>query len=151
MKRQLGFTLIELLVAATIIALLTTIGLVSFQITNTKARDGKRKADLEQVRAALELYKSDDSAGAGRYPNSNTFSAMEGTLQSSNYLSAPVPSDPKNDQTQGLVYVYTVNNTQTSYCLCAKLEQNSAGNTAAENCSAIGTNGTGQYYCLANP
>ncbi|MBI4067477.1 type II secretion system protein [Candidatus Gottesmanbacteria bacterium] len=53
-----GFTLIEILVAATIISLLSTIGFISYQATGRIARDAKRKADLQQIRSALEVYKS---------------------------------------------------------------------------------------------
>ena len=65
-KSILGFTMIELLVAATILSILAAIGLVSFNSANVRARDGKRKADLEQARSALELYRSD----VGYYPKS---------------------------------------------------------------------------------
>ncbi|MBI4067476.1 type II secretion system protein [Candidatus Gottesmanbacteria bacterium] len=63
-KSASGFTLIEILVAASIIALLSTIGFVSYQAAGRNARDAKRKADLEQIRSALELYKADN----GTYP-----------------------------------------------------------------------------------
>jgi prepilin-type N-terminal cleavage/methylation domain-containing protein len=45
-----GFTMIELLVVTTIIIVLSTIGLISFRQTGMNARNGKRKADLENIR-----------------------------------------------------------------------------------------------------
>ena len=63
-KRKNGFTLIELLVVATIIVVLSAIGLVSFTNAGKSARNSKRKSDLETVRQALVLYKSD----TGAYP-----------------------------------------------------------------------------------
>ncbi|MCL4208570.1 hypothetical protein KJZ63_02975, partial [Patescibacteria group bacterium] len=54
-----GFTMIELLVVTTIIIILTSIGLVSYTSANRSARNGKRKADMEMVRQALVLYRTD--------------------------------------------------------------------------------------------
>src|SRR3972149_1590727 len=48
--RQLGFTLIEILVVATIIIVLSTIGMASYQQAGVRARNGKRRADMETVR-----------------------------------------------------------------------------------------------------
>lgn len=63
-RKKNGFTLIELLVVATIIVVLSAIGLVSFTNAGKSARNSKRKSDLETVRQALVLYKSD----TGAYP-----------------------------------------------------------------------------------
>lgn len=142
-----GFTLIELLVAATIIAILTTIGVVSFTTTNQRARNGKRKADMEQTRAALELYKSDDSAGAGKYPAGSSYSNMTGTLKTAKYLSDPLPQDPKN--AAPYVYYYSAPVAQTSFCVCANLEGVNQGNSTDTTCGSIG--GAGPFYCLVNP
>lgn len=147
--RSKGFTLIELLVAATIIAVLTTIGIVSFTSTNQRARNGKRKADMEQTRAALELYKSDDSAGAGMYPEGSSYTFMANTLKTARYLSDPLPQDPKN--TAPYEYFYSAPAAQTSYCICATLEGTDQGNSPDQTCSSIGSTGTGTYYCLVNP
>lgn len=146
---QRGFTLIELLVAATIIAILTTIGIVSFTTTNQRARNGKRKADMEQVRAALELYRSDDSAGAGLYPAGSNFSTTTNTLKTAKYLSDPLPTDPKN--VSPYVYAYSAPAARTSYCICADLEGTTQGNSPDTTCNSIGSMGTGIYYCLVNP
>lgn len=146
-RKSHGFTLIELLVAATIIAVLTTIGVVSFTTTNQRARNGKRKADMEQVRAALELYKSDDSAGAGLYPAGSSFTNMTNTLKTAKYLSDPLPNDPKN--VSPYVYYYSAPVAQTTFCICAALEGTNQGNSADTTCASIGPAGT--YYCLVNP
>ena len=62
--KQKGFTLIELLVAMTVAAVLMGLALVSYQSARKSARDAKRKSDLEQIRSALEMYRSDN----GKYP-----------------------------------------------------------------------------------
>jgi len=54
-----GFTLIELLVVIAILGILSTVGLLSFRISQAKARDAQRKSDLEQVQRALEMYHND--------------------------------------------------------------------------------------------
>src|SRR3990167_571468 len=53
-KSESGFTLIELLVVIGIIAILATIGAVNFSGARAKARDGKKVADLSQIRASVE-------------------------------------------------------------------------------------------------
>ena len=63
-----GFTLIEVLVAVTIIAILTSIGVVSYSSVNKRSRDAKRKGDVEQLRSALEMYRADNSY----YPNTGS-------------------------------------------------------------------------------
>jgi prepilin-type N-terminal cleavage/methylation domain-containing protein len=55
MKRK-GFTLVELLVVIAIIGLLASIVLVSLNSARRKARDAKRKSDLEQIVLVMELY-----------------------------------------------------------------------------------------------
>lgn len=111
-KFQRGFTMIELLVAATIIAVLSTIGIVSYTSLNQRARDGKRKADLEQVRSALELYRTDN----GEYPEQANYNLMVGELVSTDYLGDPAPVDPKNDEEHEYTYSRS---SATAYELCA--------------------------------
>lgn len=54
----------ELLIVMVIIGILSTIGLGSFQSSQQKGRDSKRKAELKQIGVALEAYYNDH----GEYP-----------------------------------------------------------------------------------
>lgn len=54
-----GFTLIELLVVISIIAILSSIAVVSYSGMTAKARDNQRIKDLQAIKQALELYRSD--------------------------------------------------------------------------------------------
>ena len=58
MKKSAGFTLIEILVVVTIIGLLTLTAVVTYGAFLKQSRDAKRKTDLGQVAAALEMYRS---------------------------------------------------------------------------------------------
>lgn len=110
-KRTAGFTFVELLVVVTIIAVLSGIAMVSFTGTNKNARDAKRKGDLEQIRAALEICRSE----TGSYPLSVGATV---TCGGQDYLD-PVPEDPREGQV-GYGYQYT-NVSATEYTLCALL------------------------------
>ncbi len=63
-QKQIAFTLIELLIVIAIIALLSSIVLIAVSNARIKARDTKRKTDLQQIAKALELY----AAKHGSYP-----------------------------------------------------------------------------------
>lgn len=114
-----GFSLIELLVVATIVIVLTTIGVISYRAASIKSRDSKRKADLEAVRQALVLYRSD----VGSYPTGYNFSGVVGLLNTQDYLSDGVErfSDPGSN-------VYAYSSTASSFTLSVNLEDPSATN-----------------------
>lgn len=109
-QKILGFTMIELLVVATIIIVLTTLGLVSYQSATRNARNGKRAADIESIRSALVLYRSDN----GSYPNTASFSTMVTTLSNNSYYSSPTLEDPKNTG----VYTYSYTSDGVTFTTC---------------------------------
>ena len=86
-QRRLGFTLIELLIVISIIAILVTIITATFSGTQAKARDTRRKEDLDAIKKALELFKS-DTTGSAKYPNTTT-----GSLVTNSYIKI-LPTDP---------------------------------------------------------
>lgn len=114
MKKNRGFTFIELLVVVTISALLMGAATVGYSSISRRSRDTRRKTDMETIRSALELYRSEQ----GSYP----LSVTEGgsiAIGESTYLN-PVPSDPKDGS-----YVYTRTST-TTYTLSCTLESGDA-------------------------
>jgi len=122
---RMGFTLIELLVAMTIVAILTSLALVSIEGARKASRDGKRKTDLEQVRSALEMYRAD----IGSYP------ANRGLL-SPDYLD-PLPTDPISSSYS---YYYERDATNYSiYRLCARLETGGGTDCSDRSCGTAGT------------
>lgn len=135
LSEKYGFTLIEVLVAATIIGLLSTIGLSGYQAITRSGRDALRKSDLEQIRSALEIYKSDN----GNYPTPYTTCAPQITPYINSY-----PADPK--PTGRYCYNQTGNLT---YNLCAHLENN----TGSDYSECGGTNMCGATcnYKVTNP
>lgn len=137
MKKS-GFTLTELLVTISIITVILTIALSSYNTTTKQSRDTKRKNDLEQIRAALEMYKTD----YGYYPAVNTggFDVASNLTSSltTTYV-AVIPSDPLSSQGYLYVALNPVNSQYYGYCLCAQLETQSASNSCTvsvpSNCS----------------
>ena len=117
-NNQSGFSLVELLVAATIIIILASLGLVSYQKANVNARNAKRRSDLETVRQALILYKSEN----GSYPTGHT--TVTGLLGDSDFEDYIADSanigDPK-----GNTYSYTSGG--SSFILEVDLEPSSDG------------------------
>jgi len=120
MKRN-GFTLVELIVVISVIAVITVVGTVSYGVTNRRARDSRRMADVEKIRIALEMNRQIGAI----YPieANNSASALV-----PNYMSA-LPTDPKS----GNNYSY---NQLTSYTyeIGASMEDTGSTNVAAFNC-----------------
>lgn len=137
---KFGFTLIELLVVIGIIALLATVGMASYRSANMRSRDARRQADLEQVRAALEMYRTDE----GTYPTEANFGAMVGVL-GTNYL-ATTPSDPLAGH---LGYEYMPIGSGTGYEMGADLENSSTPHDCSSSFKLV--KGISYNYCVTNP
>ena len=123
MNIKKGFTLIELLIVIAIVSILIAVATASFLTASKQSRDTRRKADIEQIRQALEVYRSEN----GAYPLSST--SWQSTLETGGYISR-IPTPPKSD-----TYDLTSSN-GTSYSLCASLETVSSPST----CNYVVTN-----------
>jgi general secretion pathway protein G len=143
-----GFTLIEILVAATIVGLLSTIGMTGFQAVTRNGRDALRKSDLEQIRSALEIYKSENNA----YPDDENCGVDSG-VDMSQYINT-YPSDPRSTNYR---YCY-VRSDELHYNICAHLENgastdlNAGGSCGADNnCGADDPSTQVCNYKVTNP
>ena len=128
-----SFTLIEILVVATIIALLATAATITYAQLTKQSRDARRKTDLEQIRAALEMYRSNNN----QYylASFNASCSTVGWLAS--YIGS-MPTDPKS----GSGYYYRCNISTNDFTLGAYLETGGTG-----SCGNCGTT-TACNYCL---
>lgn len=133
MKKQKGFTLIELLVVIAIIAILAAVVLVSLGNARQDARDSSRRADINSIMTAMELYANNN---AGAYPatgvcaaNGVIATASPGTVcagspladATTTYISS-LPTDPGTTN-------YTWSGNAAGYTLTATLENPPAGIT----------------------
>ena len=131
-----AFTLIELLVVISIMGILLALSIYGMQDARRASRDGKRKADLEQIRSALEMYKSDCTQG--KYLIKNPAAALTnivGTIAAcgnTNVYTAQVPQDP-TPTTRSYIYY---SGDGITYELCASLEQGTSTVTcgSSSNC-----------------
>lgn len=143
-KNGTGFTLIELLVAMTVMAVLIAVGLVSYQGAKKAARDGKRKADLEQIRSALEIYRSDCKT----YPLAlgtqlkGVYTPPAACSTSDVYMEQ-VPVDPGSCS-------YSYSSSTNSYVLCASQENLGVGSSVT-GCGSCGGAGCPCNYKVINP
>lgn len=146
-----GFTLIELLISVGILALLVTLVIPSLTKVRQTSRDGRRKTDIQEIRVALETFRSDHRAA---YPTSANFdgsgSVYPPVFLVPDYL-AKVPIDPLASQKYKYVALPVgCNNSAPNMCygyaLCAKLESESGSVT--DYCNGVndcGTNVTCNY------
>ena len=93
-----GFTLIEMLIVMAMIGVLLAIATVSYRTTRIRAQNARREADIQQVRTALEIYRSDNAA----YPIDAESGDMKNISGMTLFLTNSVV-DPVNSGS----YVYT--------------------------------------------
>jgi len=129
-----SFTLIEILVVVTIIGLLTLTAVVTYSVFLKQSRDAKRKTDLEQIRASLEMYRSNNDT----YPVGSVYATTLSVLTTPVTYIQSLPTDPKSSS-----YSYYYTGSASDYTIAAYLENGGTVCVAATSCSANGCN-----YCL---
>lgn len=143
-KIQRGFTLIELLVVLAIIGILATFTLVNFLNTRTRARDAQRKADMQQLRSAFEMYRAD----LGAYPASPLPSCGASLVSGTTTYMKKLPCDPTNTGQ----YTYRYIPAGGGYTLIGCIENINDPQKDTTNNTAYCTGGTTNWsYTLTNP
>ncbi len=117
-----GFTLIELLIVITIIGILAVALLPSVLGAPARARDAARKADLNNIIAALETYNSDNQKYPGTDGTATNVDAIAGFT--TYFQGGNIPKDP-----QGGSYKYCpVGSSTVAYWLWSEVEVSGDGN-----------------------
>ena len=145
MTKNKGFTLVELLVVISIIGIIMALSIFGLQGARESSRDGRRKADLEQIRSAIEIYKSD----CNKYPlavqdNLKGDGSVASCSVGNVYISA-LPDDPSAPE--GIYRYYSADG--ITYEICAYLEQ---GTGSPVSCGSQTSCGLGRCnYKVTNP
>lgn len=148
-----GFTIIELLVAMVILMMLVTVAGVSFSSSLDASRNAKRRADLEMVRAALEMYRSQQTSKSYPIITSTTddgvrFTSLVTLLSGTpKYLSTSSLKDPLDGQGS---FKYYFDSTASTYQVCALLEATSLPSGCVAGTLVSLSAPTGTILCCLN-
>lgn len=141
-KNNTAFSFIEILVVVTIIGIIASVGMVTYTEFIKQSRDAKRKGDIENIRGAIEMYKSKNNT----YPltveldlanQGSICDPSPGDCDSGTYLQK-LPKDPKSD------YIYYYTSDGTTYVLGTYLEQGGTSDCGTNNCGVS----TDCNYCM---
>ncbi len=133
-----GFTLIEILVVVTIIVLMTATAVVTYSAFLKQSRDTKRKSDLSQISAAVEMYRSTNDTYPTAISEGDSLCDPAGCPPAGSKYLQEFPSDPKSSD-----YKYYYSGSASDYTLGAHLE------SVTITCQSLATECTGNCtYCL---
>ena len=148
--------MIELLVVVAIIAILVSVGMVSYSGIQQRGRDTTRKTDLESVASALETYYADN----GAYPTANsgkidcggalTWGTSALNCGGKTYLSK-LPGDSKAPLPSHVQYCYESTPPNQTYNLYADLENQNDPARLSTPVNCGGSSGTPYDFRVKNP
>lgn len=153
-NRSRGFTIIELLVVLGIIVIMMGVTLFALEGSRTSARDARRRADLQVIVSALELFRADCNyyfSGTWPSPGSPLNGSTCSPTNANVYLQA-MPDDPA----VGRDYVYqpqgcTSGASCTRFFLWAALEDPPALSAACASMDEPLCGSATCNYCVTNP
>ena len=91
LKNQ-GFTIVELLIVIVVIGILATLVITTYSGIQSKARDTKRKTDINAIQGQVEAYNTN----AGFYPTLANINDVDlATAIANKYLGAKKPEGHK--------------------------------------------------------
>lgn len=145
-----AFTLVEILVVVTIISLLASIAAISYSRFVKQSRDARRKTDIEQIRAAIELYRNFN----GAYPTPGMVFGTDEIVDGATTYMSKVPNDPMSASPSANRYYYYTSPTGVpgpppapdyqDYSLCAYIE---GGDTTSIS-AVCGASSLACNYCM---
>lgn len=130
-----GFTLIELLIVMAIIGVLVAILIVAINPVSliNNATDSRRRSDLNQIKAAMQLYYNDCKA----YPASITFGSQFGPIAGGNACDDSTTYMKQVPNATGATYTYSVDGTNANYEVTTRLNTRTTEDTNTINkCAA---------------
>lgn len=116
-RRQSAFTLFSIIISLTLISLLLTVSVINVPLITAKARDSRRKADLNRLKTALEEYYNDHQKYPDELPDCNSTSLFKFKMPCD-----PVTGEPyfyevkKNSQDAYRIYSYLEYTSQETIC-----------------------------------
>ncbi|MCX6793346.1 MAG: prepilin-type N-terminal cleavage/methylation domain-containing protein [Candidatus Falkowbacteria bacterium] len=94
LKYKKGFSFVELMVVISIIAVLSTMAIISLNSSRVKSRDSKRVADVKQLSSALEMYYNRNGAYPTLVTSGEALKSPDGLITyMASVPSAPTPND----------------------------------------------------------
>ncbi len=129
-SQRRGFTMVELTIAVAIIALLSSVVLVSMSSTRARGRDSRREADIREISSAMNIYYQAN----GQYPqnlSSTTPRVMQFPIRVRNILTGALPNTVKyldrvpNDPQTNMGYMWVNNGNPDApqeFCIYARYE-----------------------------